>query len=115
VYSDKSLEPPANLVLDYLDAAAKIDKSASKKFLAKGCLGDMTVFGGFFYQFEPGLRYSATNSRVISVEINTDGTEASVVAGVVLTKGPSIFGLSGFVFHLIQESGAWRISMIEPW
>jgi hypothetical protein len=111
-YSDKQLEPVANLVLDYLDAAARQDPSAAKAFLSPDSEGDLT---GFFKSFSAGLRYSATNTRVISGEVSAEGRNASLVVGVVLTTNASIFSLSGYSFDLVQENGVWKISRIAPW
>jgi hypothetical protein len=111
-YSDKLLDPVADLVLAYLDAAARQDTSAAKVFLSTDSKGDLT---GYFKNFSAGLRYSATNTRVISGEVNAEGHNASLVVGVVLTSSPSIFSLSGYSFDLVQENGVWKISKIAPW
>lgn len=135
----RPLGPAATLVMNYLDAReGATDQSDAKVFLSADCEGGDRLIAGASpssWKFVDSVsrqscadmvpeyrgeeksewRFSASNTKIFSEEINADGGRASILAEIVFTAGPPRFKGIIYIFSLVLESGAWKISRIALW
>jgi hypothetical protein len=110
----RSLGPAAALVMNYLEAEGKgATDQVSAMEISSAALGDMTP--KFAEQAKLAWVFSASNSKILSEEINEVAGSATVVAELVFTQAPRKFWDETHVFHLTMDHGTWKILKIDPW
>jgi len=103
--------PAAAVVAKYLAAAATLDSSATRPFLAATCQGDLVT--EFSANATSRWNYAAKETRITEETIDAEKNTATVVAEIVF-QGGGAFMAQKKTFFLVLEDGVWEISRIDP-
>ena len=100
-------------VTAYLEAAAKLDASATGQYLSPGCNCDLVV--EFQANQKAGWRFEPSNTAqyLTPDSVTMDGDAATVAAAVVFHGGGTYMARTT-TFSLRRENGNWRIFKIDP-
>lgn len=103
----------AILVKDYLNVAATLDASATKRFLSKTAKEDFVT--EFQINEKNGWRYLPERTEIIKEKINTQDGKGSVVVKLLFTGGnPPTFLGKEQSFFIAKENGLWKITGMNP-
>jgi tetratricopeptide (TPR) repeat protein len=107
-----------DFVMNYLAAAATLEASTTRDFLAAGCKNDIAT--EFMAYERSGWKFSATDTkpeRVLVAEIRGVIRGANVSVQIVFRGGSGpkpTFMSRSTTFSLVMENGAWKVSGMDP-